>query len=96
MLEFLLAFLLELLAGIFFEAVIEFAADLLGALAVRTFKWRLDGAEIATPLSRSWHRSRQTRAMLKSRLRPLSQPVALRMLSSYLRRAMRLEIFLTV
>ena len=42
-------FLLELLAGIFFEAVIEFAADLLGALVVRTFDWLLERGEIATP-----------------------------------------------
>lgn len=46
----MLEFLLELLAGIFFEAVFEFVADLLGALVVRAFEWSLDRAEIATPL----------------------------------------------
>lgn len=46
----MLEFLLELLAGIFFEAVFEFAADLLGTLVVRAFEWFVDRAEIATPL----------------------------------------------
>jgi hypothetical protein len=60
----------ELLAGIFFEGVIEFAADLLSALAVRTFEWLLDRGEIATPLFAS--RSSACAGRKSSQLRPLS------------------------